>query len=137
MTVELSRSPVSNVTARNARVSSAAAAAFEALAARKRAFLGGGGEAAMAVAVGNRAGDLDSIASALAAAHLSGGVAVARFRRRDLALRRDAAVALERCGGSEDALASASDVGPARVVLLETDVSLAPTPFATRPFGWW
>mgnify|MGYP002005717093 CR=1 FL=1 len=67
------------------------------LAQRKAAFLGPGDDAARTVAVGNRAGDLDSIASALAVAHLTSGVALAQFARRDLALRRDASAALLRC----------------------------------------
>ena len=92
------------------------------LAQRKAAFLGPGDDAARTVAVGNRAGDLDSIASALAVAHLTSGVALAQFARRDLALRRDASAALD-VAAARDALVFADDVSPA-VAARRRDVAI-------------
>ena len=92
------------------------------LAQRKAAFLGPGDDAARTVAVGNRAGDLDSIASALAVAHLTSGVALAQFARRDLALRRDASAALDFVSAG-DALVFADDVSPA-VAARRRDVAI-------------
>lgn len=80
--------------ARTTRAMATTSDALASLAQRKAAFLGTG-DATRTVVVGNRAGDLDSIASALAVAHLTSGVAVAQFARRDLALRRDASKALD------------------------------------------
>ena len=51
----------------------------------------------MVVAVGNSAGDLDTIFSSIAAAHLLGGVAMAPFPKKELALRRDASAMLKFC----------------------------------------
>ena len=70
--------------------------ALESLKARKDAFLGdaAGPLACWTCCLGSSAGDLDSLASALAAAHACNGTAVARFRREDLALRKDCQLAL-------------------------------------------
>lgn len=70
--------------------------ALESLKARKEAFLGdaAGPLACWTCCLGSSAGDLDSLASALAAAHACNGTAVARFRREDLALRNDCVLAL-------------------------------------------
>lgn len=62
---------------------------------RKQALLRGD---ASLVCVGNSGGDLDTLVSALAAAHLLNGVAVAPFPARDFALRRDAARLFAHCG---------------------------------------
>ncbi|KAJ1446097.1 hypothetical protein M885DRAFT_547752 [Pelagophyceae sp. CCMP2097] len=52
----------------------------------------------LALAVGNMAGDLDSLVSALGAARLHGGAAVAAFPTAELAMRRDAAALFARYG---------------------------------------
>ncbi|KAH8060818.1 pyrophosphatase [Aureococcus anophagefferens] len=53
--------------------------AFDAITVQRAAFLASGGGR---VCLGNAAGDLDSVVSALAAAALYGGAALARFPRR-------------------------------------------------------
>jgi len=63
------------------------------LVSRKEAWLGG--DKSLVVAVGNSGGDLDTIVSSIAAAHLLGGVAMVPFPRAELALRRDAVALLE------------------------------------------
>ncbi|KAH8060527.1 pyrophosphatase [Aureococcus anophagefferens] len=80
--------------------------AFDAITAQRAAFLASGGGR---VCLGNAAGDLDSVVSALAAAALYGGAALARFPREDLALRRDAEAAL----AHDDAAAAAAGAAPA------------------------
>ncbi|KAK7254317.1 hypothetical protein SO694_00009331 [Aureococcus anophagefferens] len=79
--------------------------AFDAITAQRAAFLASGGGR---VCLGNAAGDLDSVVSALAAAALYGGAALARFPREDLALRRDAEAAL----AHDDAAAAAAGAAP-------------------------
>ena len=76
--------------------------ALESLKARKDAFLGdaAGPLACWTCCLGSSAGDLDSLASALAAAHACNGTAVARFRREDLALRKDCELALGEKGAA-------------------------------------
>ncbi|KAJ8606545.1 hypothetical protein CTAYLR_010407 [Chrysophaeum taylorii] len=89
----------------------------EALVRRKEKWLGG---EASVIAVGNSGGDLDSIVSAIATAHLVGGVALAAFGSADLALRRDAALLFAHCGiatradGSIAELAYVDELGPCR-----------------------
>ena len=107
------------------------------LAQRKAAFLGPGDDAARTVAVGNRAGDLDSIASALAVAHLTSGVALAQFARRDLALRRDASAALDFVAAG-DALVFADDVSPAVAAPRFADTSsAASSPYTSITYVMW
>ena len=65
---------------------------FAPMAARKEAWLSE--KVVERVCLGNGAGDLDSVVSAVVAGYLYGGVAVARFPRGDLALRRDAEAVL-------------------------------------------
>lgn len=75
---------------------SAIAAWRTGLIARKEAWLRG--EQARLVVVGNRAGDLDSIVSAMATAFLVNGVAAARMKRSELCLRRDVVAVLKHYG---------------------------------------
>jgi len=88
------------------------------LVARKEAWLAE--SAASVVVVGNSGGDLDSVVSALATAHLVEGVALAAFKQSELTLRRDAVLALKHYGvparedGSIDELAYADDPTPTR-----------------------
>ena len=65
---------------------------FAPMVARKEAWLSE--KVVERVCLGNGAGDLDSVVSAVVAGYLYGGVAVARFPRGDLALRRDAEAVL-------------------------------------------
>lgn len=75
---------------------SAIAAWRAGLVARKEAWLRG--EQTTVVVVGNRAGDLDSIVSAMATATLVNGVAAAAMKRGELCLRRDAIAVLKHYG---------------------------------------
>uniref|UniRef100_A0A7S3NPR1 DHHA2 domain-containing protein n=1 Tax=Aureoumbra lagunensis TaxID=44058 RepID=A0A7S3NPR1_9STRA len=52
----------------------------------------------LVIAVGNSAGDVDSIVSAMGMAYLLNGVAMAAIRADEFALRRDAVALLEFCG---------------------------------------
>lgn len=92
--------------------------AVDTIATQRAAFLASGGGR---VCLGNAAGDLDSVVSALAAAALYGGAALARFPREDLALRRDAEAAL----AHDDAAAAAAGGAPARLALVFGDEAAA------------
>ena len=85
------------------------------LVARKAAWLQSG--KSCVVCVGNSAGDVDSIVSAVAAAYLFQGVALVRFPREEFAMRRDAVALMKACG-----FVSSRDDGSVDELIYEKEV---------------